>query len=476
MFHSLRARLFITYLLVSGIALVLVAASLIFLLLRNPVMERLEYRWLNFWLDRYAEREGSGLLSPPSERLPAIIQRVDHATRARSLLLGAGGEVLADSRPGESPLPADILSQVVANQNPTQGQFRFPAGGQWLYVSSPLGEGRWLVLAAPRPGVRALGLWGDELLMPVVQAGAVALLLSAILAWLIARWVAAPLSRAAEAARSVAAGNYDHQLLPSGPAEAQSMMLAFNEMVDRVQASNLAQRDFLANVSHELKTPLTSIQGFAQAILDGTVEDAQSQQHAAQVIYDESDRLRRLVEDLLDLARIDAGQISFERHPVELGDLMDAVIERLSLRAGERNVRIEAHLPALPTVIGDGDRLAQVFTNLLDNAIKHTPEGSRVALRGEVEAGWVSIHVDDTGPGIPEDELSRIFQRFYQLDKARSGGRGRGVGLGLAISREIVQAHGGRLVAQSVVGRGSRFTVQLPIIRPDDKTLARPST
>jgi two-component system OmpR family sensor kinase len=475
-FHSLRARLFITYLLVSGVALILVAASLVFLLLRNPVAERLEYRWLNFWLDRYAEREGSGLLSLETDRLPAIIQRVDQASRARSLLLGPDGEVLADSRPGESPLPADVLSKVAASPNPTQGQFRFPTGGQWLYVSSRLGKERWLILAAPRPGVRALGLWGNELLMPVIQAGAVSLLLSAILAWLIARWVAAPLGRAAEAARSVAAGNYDHQLLPSGPAEAQSMALAFNEMMDRVQASKLAQRDFVANVSHELKTPLTSIQGFAQAILDGTADDAQSQRHAAQVIYDETDRLRRLVEDLLDLARIDAGQISFERRPMDLGALMGAVVERLSVRAGERSVRIETHLPVLPTVIGDGDRLAQVFTNLLDNAIKHTPEGSHVALKGEVEAGWVSIHVDDTGPGIPEDELSRIFERFYQLDKARSGGRGRGVGLGLAISREIVQAHGGRLVAQSVIGRGSRFTVQLPIIRPDDKTLARPST
>jgi two-component system sensor histidine kinase ResE len=122
-------------------------------------------------------------------------------------------------------------------------------------------------------------------------------------------------------------------------------------------------------------------------------------------------------------------------------------------------------------IIGDGDRLAQVFTNLIDNAIKHSTEGGVVQLRGEEQSGWISIHVDDTGTGIPPDELSRIFERFYQLDKARTGGRERGVGLGLAISREIVQAHAGRLVVQSEEGRGSRFTVQLPIIRPDDETL-----
>jgi two-component system phosphate regulon sensor histidine kinase PhoR len=120
--------------------------------------------------------------------------------------------------------------------------------------------------------------------------------------------------------------------------------------------------------------------------------------------------------------------------------------------------------------------LAQVFTNLIDNAIKHSPRESRVKVHGEVESGWISIHIDDAGEGIPEDELSRIFERFYQLDKARTGGPKRGAGLGLAISREIVQAHGGRLVAQSVIGRGSRFSVQLPISRPEDTTLIRRRT
>ena len=109
--------------------------------------------------------------------------------------------------------------------------------------------------------------------------------------------------------------------------------------------------------------------------------------------------------------------------------------------------------------------------NLLDNAIKHTPEGGTVRIHGEIEAGWVSIHVDDSGKGIPDQDLSRIFERFYQVDKARRGGGDRGVGLGLAISRQIVEAHGGRLVAQSSMGKGSRFTVQLPIVQPDDETL-----
>lgn len=253
--------------------------------------------------------------------------------------------------------------------------------------------------------------------------------------------------------------------------EVQELAIAFNEMVTQVQTSQQIQKEFLANVSHELKTPLTSIQGFAQAMLDGTVEDSESRDHAAKVIYEETDRLGRLVEDLLDLARLDAGQIEFDRHPVDLSILLQSIIDRMSLSAAEKSVQLERDLDGLAPMIGDGDRLAQVFTNLLDNAIKHTPEGGTVRLHGETEAGWISIHVDDSGRGIPNEDLSHIFERFYQVDKARRGGKGRGVGLGLAISRQIVEAHGGRLVAQSAIGKGSRFTVQMPIVQPFDETL-----
>jgi len=475
-FRSLRSRLFITYFIVSGSALLLVAISLVLFLIRNPIVEGLEYRLLNFWLDRYVNQEAARLLETPPARQSSVLERMDQVSRARVILLDPDGETLADSRPDDPPLPVTVQGKLIAGDATAQGRYFLPGSGQWLYVSKSLPEGNLLVLSSPRPALRSLGLFGDELLTPVLQAGAAALVLSVILAWLMARWVAAPLGRTAQAARAVAAGDYNQQLEPQGPAEAESMALAFNEMVDRVQASQQAQRDFVANVSHELKTPLTSIQGFAQAITDGTAEDIQSVHHAARVIYEESDRLRRMVEDLLDLARFDAGQVMFDRQPVELEGLVGAVVERLSVRAAERAVRVENLLTDFPPIIGDGDRLAQVFTNLVDNAIKHMPEGGVVKLHGEHRHGWITIHVDDSGSGIPPEELSRIFERFYQLDKARAGGPGRGVGLGLAISREIVQAHGGRLVAQSEPGRGSRFTVQLPVVQPDDQTLSRKST
>jgi two-component system OmpR family sensor kinase len=471
MLRSLRSRLFLTYLFVVGLVLALVGASLFLFLLRNPAIRQLEFRRLDFWLNAIEARQGRTLLFSNTERLQESVIRLDRAVRARVLLLDPAGEILADSRPGQDPLPDAVLTDMRDNAGTTRGSYRNDLTSTWLYAATPVTEGQRVVLVSPQPSPRSFFLWGDDLLRPLLQAGLLALLLSALLTWLIARWVAAPLSDMAAASRKVAAGEFDQQIPPRGPDEVRSLAVAFNEMAHKVQSSRQAQRDFVANVSHELKTPLTSIQGFARAILDGTAQSAESQRNAARVIFEESERLRRLVEDLLDLARLDAGQVEFKREAVELGSVIRSVLERLEVKARKRAVEVKDRTADLPRMIADGDRLAQVFLNLVDNAITHAPEGSVVELHGSVEDGWVSIHVDDHGPGIPADKLSRIFERFYQIDQARGGGGERGVGLGLAISREIIQAHGGRIIAQSEVGVGSRFTVQLPIARPDDSTL-----
>ncbi|MGD8814583.1 MAG: HAMP domain-containing sensor histidine kinase [Anaerolineales bacterium] len=475
MFRSLRSRLLITYLLVSALVLAIVGIALLFFLLTNPQAQRVTYSRIEFAANALTLRDMRSLLRGPIETLQNALQRFDQASNVRVLILTTRGSVLADSRP-EAGLPdEDQLTQIASSQQATQDAFRDQDNLRWLYVSRPIVNAHTLVVAAPSPILRTLLAYSNELLLkPLVQAGVVALVASLVFAWLISRWVAAPLQSVSRAAKAVAAGDYSTRPAPAGPNEVESLAISFNEMVQQVQSSQVAQRDFVANVSHELKTPLTSIQGFAQAIQDGTAGDPEAQRHAASVIFDESDRLRRLVDDLLDLAKLDTGQVAFQRRPVDLTALLDSVVEKLSLSASERGVRIENHIPSLPTLIGDGDRLAQVFTNLVDNAVKHSPEGGSVALRGEESAGVIRVHVEDQGPGIPDAELSRIFERFYQLDKARSGGKGRGVGLGLAISREIIQAHHGQLKAHSEVGRGSRFTVELPVARHDDETLVQP--
>ena len=472
MFRSLQSRLFLTYLLVAGLVLLFVAVSLLFFLLRSASGDQRVYLDLERSLPIITRGQGRLLLELEGEELISTIERMDQISNARIIIVSPKYEVLADSRSTESPVTDNVLQQTGEGQEIVRGRFGEPGEGVWLYITQPLVQRFRIILASPRPTLLNLRLWWDSVLRPILQAAGIALFLSIFLSWLISRWVAAPLDRMSEVSRAVAAGDYDQRLQPGGPEEVRGLALTFNEMVERVQAGRKAQRDFVANVSHELKTPLTSIQGFAQAILDGTAQDNDSQQHAAQVVYDEAQRLHRLVEDLLELARMDAGQIDFHQDRVDITALLSAVVERLSVKAAEARVDVINKVGQLPTLIGDGDRLAQVFMNLIDNAIKHTPEDGQVSLWGEYVDGWISIHVEDSGVGIPEDELSRIFERFYQLDKARPGGMDRGVGLGLAISREIIRSHQGRIVAQSELGRGSRFTVQLPVVRADDTTLA----
>jgi len=470
MFQSLRARLLLTYLLLAALVLGLVGASLVFFLVRDPLAQRRVIQRLQTVAETVAEREGDALSQVGPPRLAATLTRLDQFAGARAIILEAEGGVLSDSRPETALPPPSALRR---STQTSSGRYRDTSGVVWLYVAQPLSGSRTLLLTSIQPTIIPWAALQDEFATPLLRAAVVALLLSPALAWLIARWVAAPLQRMAAAARSVAAGEYDHQLPTEGPTEVRALAAAFNEMVHKVRASQQAQRDFVANVSHELKTPLTSIQGFAQAILDRTAGTPEAQKRAAEIVLDEALRLHSLVDDLLDLAKFDAGQVAIDLKPTDIAAVLDAVAERLALRAQEKRINLVRQQGPMPSVVADGDRLAQVFTNLLDNAIRHTPEGGRISLSAEVSSGWVTIHVEDTGPGIPPEELTRIFERFYQLDHARRGGKERGAGLGLAISREIVAAHGGALTAQSVVGRGTRFTVRIPVVRPTDETLDR---
>lgn len=468
MFASLRSRLWLSYALVIGVVLLVVGGALLLYLWRNPLATRQASLKL---------RTVAGILTnerfslEPSPRLGQTLQRVDSNFDVRVMVFRPDGSLLADSRPDLAP-PILPLERFHPEITPLPiALFGDASGHEWLYTGRELPEGFYLVLATPRPRPPLLSVVTDELFGPLTQAGLIAMLLSLVLAWLIGRWIAAPLQRMAAAAHALASGEH-RPIKLQGPGEVQALARTLNEMNSRVHASQQSQREFLANVSHELKTPLTSIQGFAQAILDGTADSPSAAQSAAQVITDEASRMHRLVVDLLDLARLDAGTADLQRARLDLAQLVENVAEKFTPLAQEAQVQLRTEIEPLPSFVGDGDRLAQVFTNLVDNAIKHTPPGGHVTLRTRNFGSRVEVWVVDTGSGIPPDELSRIFERFYQLDKSRQGGDKRGVGLGLAIALEIVQAHGGTMYANSQLGEGSIFVVQLPVARPTDETLA----
>ncbi|MFN2146585.1 MAG: sensor histidine kinase [Anaerolineales bacterium] len=467
MFSSLRSRLFLGFIVIIAIVLVVSAFTLLVFVARNNIGVRIEMRNA---VARLMQRSDLRLGNP--ENFDELVARLDENSGYRIVILNPAGSVVADSQADEYPalltirrLPIDPLRDVLT--------LRDADGDLWLYTGKRTETGYTLLMLTRQQPLR--DLFGSpvtiELLTALAQSGAVSLVLSLILALLLSQSVAAPLRQISDSARSLAVGE-KIPVEPKGPKEVRVLGEVFNEMSDAVYASQQSQRDFVANVSHELKTPLTSVQGFAQAILDGTAETPEAQQQAAQVIYDEAGRMHRLVLDLLDLARLDGGTADLRRERVSLRILLQAVIERLTPQSAQAGVSLRDNLPALPDVIGDGDRLSQVFNNLVDNAIKHTPAGGEVAISAELTEGMAIVSIRDTGSGIPAEELSRIFERFYQMDKSRQRGRSQGAGLGLAIANQIIEAHGGRITAESKIGAGSTFWVILPVAQPDDSTLA----
>lgn len=476
--NSLQTRLWLTNVLLVVITLGLIFGGLVIYVWRNPIADRQAIARMQLLVDEIIVRADQEGLAQSLGRNPAFLQRFAERYQVRVLLINPQGEVVVDSAGNGL-----TLSGLQLRQN--SGIVRDADDGQWVFVVQHFTDQNLsLVLAVPRTGRISLiqRVFGDELSQPFLQAALAALVIGLLLAWLVARWIARPLQRMASTAEIIAAGspslgqsnsNLPPQVPLEGPQEVVSLAQSFNQMTGHLYASQLSQREFLANVSHELKTPLTSIQGFGQAILDGAVESPEARQQAAGVIVEEAGRMNRLVLDLLDLARFDAGTVQLQREPVHLAEILRLVRDKFSLQARQNDVRLVLHAGTLPAVPGDGDRLSQVFSNLVENALKHTPQGGQVTITAGEGQGYVEVQVADSGPGIPAEDQPRIFERFYQVDKSRKGGRGHGVGLGLAIVAEIVQAHGGQISLRSVPAQGSVFVVKLPLARPDDSTLAR---
>ncbi len=490
---NLRLRLLASYLLLLMVTLGVIAVAL-FVLIGNraappePTYDRLAAltQGLNF-LDYIADIPTDRNLPSLQEQVLELLDAFAQTRKVRTLhikLSPEGTHVLYDSarsyQPGEliylrpDSYQNDRLAKVVGRSSEQFFGAFLDSGGKWLY-GGLFFEEKWRLpersphslygdiwlLAEPRPTVslqQTLAVFGNALAPPLLLACLAGLAFAILMAALLSRTIAQPLQRMAKAARTMARGDYSTQVPISGPPEVRSLAESFNQMTAEVLAANTAQRDFLGNVSHDLKTPLTSIQGYAQAIVDGAAKDSQA---AAQIIYEEASRLNRMVVDLTDLERLQAGKLSMKSDPIDMAQLCEAVAQSLTVVAEKQGIRLEVSAaPALP-VIGDGDRLAQVLMNLMSNALKFTPAGGTVRVEAERADAGVAVSVRDTGTGIAPAELARVFERFYQVDKAR--GPRRGTGLGLAIAQEIIEAHGGRITgASDGPGQGAVFRLWLP--------------
>ncbi len=304
-----------------------------------------------------------------------------------------------------------------------------------------------------------------SLLVLLIAAVAVASGVS-LFGWLLANTVAKPIQVMTQAAENMERGNLGVRVKPTGPQEIRKLAEAFNSMASRLQSNVSELRAFVANASHELRTPLTVVKLRTEALREGALQDSEVAERFLSEIETEVDRLVRMVNDLLDLSRMEAGMIPGQRTTLNLGAIAQEVYETFSIRAARAEVQLEFDsAPGLPPIQGNEDQVRRVLVNLVENAIKYTPSGGQVEMliRPGAKENTVRFLVRDTGPGIAPEHLPHVFERFYRAEGTQARpGVVRGSGLGLAIAKSIVENHGGEIGASSQVGNGSTFWADFP--------------
>ena len=298
-------------------------------------------------------------------------------------------------------------------------------------------------------GVRA----GVSPILSALAAGSLSILMVQVLA----RGMTSPLREMASATRAMAQGDYGRRVTSTSRDEVGELARAFNAMAAELAETDRMRRDLVANVSHELRTPITALQAGLENLVDGVEPPGPEQ---LRTMLKQAERLGRLVTQLLDLSRLESGAIPLQRSNFKVLPVLEDAADESRLHAPHVQVSVSVDDPEL-SADGDPERVHQVVANLLENAIRHSPAGGRVEVRARPDRGRVAIEVLDEGPGIPEEEASRVFERFYRADTARSSSAG-GAGLGLAIARWIVDLHGGDIRAERRTPTGCRMVVLLP--------------
>jgi signal transduction histidine kinase len=438
---SINLRLWLTYTLIILFVLTLAMAGIIFAFQRSPLLYHQIFLRMNLVSNLLTDRLSIVIDSDWDPTIQLFFKEAE-LLDVQVAILDSDGQVVFHTIDYQDNQIPQINDPAETSQRSIDQALVFRDGNRedWFYQIRQINADYYLLVAALRPDVPIQSLFQDELVKPLVRTGLFALIGAFVLSWFMAEWITRPLRNISDSAKKIAVGKYE-DIPIEGPMEVQQLAHAMNDMSQKVEKSLQSQRDFVANVSHEFKTPLTSIQGFSQAIYDGTVHIKKDLKHASDVILNETNRLNVLVNDLLTLAKLDAGTMSMTREEAELNRLVQAVIE-----------------------------LGQVFSNLLDNAIKFSRPGDEIGVTISRQGNNALVTVSDSGPGITPEECTRIFERFYQVDKSRPGGAGHGVGLGLAIAKQVVEAHGGEISVSSKVGEGSTFMVKLPIEDATAKT------
>ncbi len=301
----------------------------------------------------------------------------------------------------------------------------------------------------------------NSLTNALIIAGIAATLAAGVVSWFVSRRIVHPIRALVTLSQRIAGGHYEQRLHLDTGDELAELVENFNRMAASLAETEVMRQRLLGDVTHELKTPLTSIKGYMEGLQDGVLP---ATPETFQLIHNEADRLQRLVQDLQELSRTEAGQIHLDISSCAPYQIIMSVIERMRPQFREKGIALDTSIPDdLPLIRADKDRTAQVLTNLLGNALQYTADGGRVSLDVVKNGDQLGFSVRDTGAGLDSNDLERIFQRFYRVDKSRSRASG-GSGIGLTIAKQLVEAQGGTIRAESAgIGKGSQFSFTLPL-------------
>ena len=346
-----------------------------------------------------------------------------------------------------------VFIMVSTTQMTLPGAFDRHVGGQ---QNPPPGQRRPDAMMALYNNFR--DSFNDALAYSLIASGLAALAVSLVFS----RSIIAPLQAMMKASQRIANGHYDERVRVTGSDELAQLGRRFNRMTERLEQTENMRRQLLGDVSHELRTPLTAIGGYMEGLIDGVLP---ATPETYEQVRHEALRLGRLVDDLQELSRVESRSFELNRRSLALDVPLATTVKRLGRQFEEKGVKLTLNLPAdLPPVLADEDRLTQILTNLIGNALSYTPAGGEVNVGAQRRGGELRIAIKDSGIGIPPEHLPHIFDRFYRVDKSRSRASGGGSGIGLTIARHLVEAHGGRIQAESEgAGQGSTFTFTIPV-------------
>lgn len=466
--NSIYRKLLVTYLALTALGTSLLAGYVLWSF--HGYFMRTRQADLNAWTTALSESVADALAENDLKRVDLLVQRYGARQSVTLRIFGPEGRLLSTSSPKLDRQVTDWVnvpgvSEALQNK-PMQGIAKgVLSNDDRLYAARPISRNGHLL------GVLRMSLTLDQfqrqfrtVIFTVLGTLILTVLLCALISERLAYNIARPIQAMCNFAIQVGSGHLGEKLKIHQNDELGQLAAELNRMSERLASLDKERRAFLANVSHELRTPVSNVFVTLEALASGADQEPELRGRFIQTALDETMRLSRLIKDLLDLGRLEAGVTPLEHQPVRMRDLINRSVRAMESRIRSKGVDICMDVADVQ-IHGDPERLLQAFLNILDNAIKHSLPDSKVFVFGRIEGVQITVQIHDQGSGISESDLPYIFEQFYTADRSRQGS---GTGLGLAIARRIVEAHGGSITASSIAGKGATFTIRLPLDIPSE--------